>query len=482
MRGELGTRKFSWDANRVEATVSLIRQSRTIEEVVQRVSAHFRWPISYATICSILRRYGQPTVGSLLLPPSDPLPREGAPPAPNPDFVTFQPDPPPLPPASPFSSTVSPPRRTAEDLPPLDWDEDESATQPREFEEERPSQVDVLLEEQNAQTERQRDKKTIGDLLDQLRQARSRQAFIDAASSYRATPKILAREKETTTLRELTAVVLASDWHVEEPVDPEAVAGRNAYNLTIADARVERFFRGIIWHITHHRASDRLLIRDLVLWLGGDFCSGFIHPELVESNLLSPTETVRWLLPRLRNGIATLLDHLDLDHIEIPCSYGNHGRTTDKPRISTGYANSYEWLMYHSLADEFKHEPRVHFEITNSPHQYVEVYGKTLHFHHGDDVKYMGGVGGLGIPLLKAVPLWERVKAADVHCIGHHHTFTDYGRIVVNGSLIGFGPYSQRIRAPFEPPQQAIFYMDSKRGKCMTSAIWVDKDSDLELA
>jgi hypothetical protein len=132
--------------------------------------------------------------------------------------------------------------------------------------------------------------------------------------------------------------------------------------------------------------------------------------------------------------------------------------------------------MYHSLADEFRREKRIHFEITNSSHQYVKIYNWTLHFHHGDDVRYQGGVGGIGIPLLKAVPMWDLVQRSDVHNIGHWHQLRDYGRAVVNGSLIGFGPYAQRIRAEFEPPQQAMYYIDSKRGKTMLTHLWVSEN------
>lgn len=321
--------------------------------------------------------------------------------------------------------------------------------------------------------ESSREKSQIKLLVDELRQARARQSFIDELADNKTPPKIIPREKNSG-IRELTAVVLASDWHVEEPVLPESVAYRNEYNLVIAEQRIERFFNGIIWNIEHQRASGRLAINDLVLWLGGDFMSGHIHPELVESSQLSPTEASLWLKPRICDGIFSLLKRLDLAHVEIPCSFGNHGRTTDKPRISTGYANSFEWLMYHSIKDEFKNEKQVHFEITGSPHQYVNVYDRILHFHHGDDIKYQGGVGGLTIPLMKAIPAWDLVKRADIHNIGHFHTLTDFNRAVVNGSLIGYGPYSQRIRAAFEDPTQAMYYVDKVRGKCMTTALWVE--------
>jgi hypothetical protein len=322
--------------------------------------------------------------------------------------------------------------------------------------------------------EKARLKRQVAQLVDQLREARARQAFLDEVGKFREPPRILPREK-TSGIREMTPVVLCSDWHVEEPVDPESVAFRNAYDLDIADKRIKRMFDAIIWNVEHHRASGRIAMRDMVLWLGGDLITGGIHEDLTEVTPLSPTEAVLWLLPRLQDGIATVVDRLGLEHLEIPASFGNHGRLTKKPRVALGYANNIEWLAYHQLAANFRHDPRIHFEITNSAHQYVEVYGRTLHFHHGDSLNYQGGVGGLGIPVLKAVNAWDRVREADVHCLGHFHQLRDYGRAVVNGSLIGYGPYSQWIKADFEEPAQAMFYVDRERGKALVTSLWVSE-------
>lgn len=333
------------------------------------------------------------------------------------------------------------------------------------------------IEAQEKREQESAERQHVDAIVAEVRELRARQAFLDKIHMRHGPPKILPREKGSG-LRELTAVVLASDWHVEEPVDPVSIAYRNEYNLEIAERRIGKFFEAVIWNVEHHRADGHLQIRDLVLWLGGDLMSGYIHEELLEGNLLSPTETVVWLIPILRNGILTLLERLKLESITIPCSFGNHGRTSAKPRISTAYANSYEWLMYHALADSMRTDSRVRFEITNSAHQYTEVYGRVIHMHHGDDVKYSGGVGGLGIPLLKAVPMWDLVKKADVHCIGHWHQLRDYGRAVVNGSLIGYNAFAQRIRAEFEPPQQVMFFMDSARGKCLLTNLWVDSSEE----
>ncbi len=328
-----------------------------------------------------------------------------------------------------------------------------------------------LVAEREASLLKARDARAVTNLADEVRELRARQRFIDQIGSAKLMPHVVPRER--TSVREMTAVVLASDWHVEERVDPEAVAGRNEYDLAIASDRVDRFFQAVAWHIEHQRGSGKIAINDLVLWLGGDLMTGYIHEELVESNQLSPTQTILWLLPRLEAGVRGLLERLDLASVTIPCSYGNHGRTTPKSRVSTGFANSYEWLMYHDLAARLKDEKRVRFEITASAHQYVRVYDQVIHFHHGDSLKYAGGVGGIAIPLLKAVPMWDREVQADIHCIGHFHQLRDFGRAVVNGSLIGWNPYAQSIRAEFEPPQQAMFYVDSRRGKVMHTPLWV---------
>lgn len=330
----------------------------------------------------------------------------------------------------------------------------------------------VQYEQRKAASE---ERSHVKQLIEQVRELRARQEFLDAVNAPH-TPHQIPRRERQSGHREMTAAALASDWHVEETVEAESVAGRNAYNLDVADLRIDKFFDAIIWNVQHNRASQQVLIRDLILWLGGDLITGYIHEELVETNALSPTETVRWLLPRLYEGIERLLAELDLASIVVPCSYGNHGRTTLKSRVQSGYANSFEWLMYHSLADMFRAagETRVVFEITASAHQYIQAYEFTLHFHHGDSLTYKGGVGGLAIPLLKAVPAWDSIRYAHYHHIGHFHQLSDFGRAVVNGSLIGYGPYSQSIRASFEVPQQAFYLLDSKRGKCIVTPLWVN--------
>lgn len=257
------------------------------------------------------------------------------------------------------------------------------------------------------------------------------------------------------------------------------MSGRNSYNLGIAEQRVGRFFAGTEWLVGLNR--NAFSIRDLVLWLGGDLISGFIHEELLESNALSPIESILKLRDWLIDGIEGLLRDKLLERIIIPCSYGNHGRTGLKKKVATGAANSYEWLLYNILERHFATEPRVTFAIARGEHQYLDVYGWQLHFTHADSVNYGGGVGGITIPLNKAIAGWNTVRRADLHHGGHFHQLLWLRDAVMNGSLIGYSPFAYHVKAAYEEPQQAFYVLDAKRGRSITAPIWV-RDAESESA
>ena len=245
----------------------------------------------------------------------------------------------------------------------------------------------------------------------------------------------------------------------------------NEYNPAIAERSIARFFAGYRWLIDFHRSAFQ--IRDVVLWLGGDLMSGHIHEELKEHTATPPIETLLWLRPRLAAGIDSLLADPKIERISIPCSYGNHGRNTVKPFRALGATHSYEWLLYQWLASIYEGNPRVQFLADRSAHQYMHVYEWDLHFHHGDETNYQGGVGGVTIPLSKSVAQWDKAKRCHYHHFGHWHQYIDVGRMTVNGSVIGYNAYAMSIKAEPEPPQQAFYILDSKRGKTCKCPIWV---------
>ena len=273
---------------------------------------------------------------------------------------------------------------------------------------------------------------------------------------------------------EAMAWVCLSDIHVEEPVDPRKVGGRNRYNVEIAKDAIQQVFENGL-RLAQIQESGVTIPR-LGLFLGGDGFSGTIHDDLAEGNQLSTVDAVLTLLAAYERGIRTWLQNSPAA-ITVVCTYGNHGRLTDKMRVLTARETSLEWLLYRVLAHRFEAEPRVTWAISEGYHQRLDVYGVRLRFHHGDSIKYAGGMGGITIPVNKAIASWNIAEPADLDVFGHFHQFFDGGRFICNGSVIGYAPYSVRIKAPYEPPQQAFFLIDSKwRRKTIVAPILLKRE------
>lgn len=262
---------------------------------------------------------------------------------------------------------------------------------------------------------------------------------------------------------EAVPIIQLSDWHFEERVDSHTINGLNEYNLDIAAFRWDKCIQNSMKLVHKERQSSD--IGQLVLWLGGDFITGYIHEELEESNYLSPIQAIMFAKDKIISAIKFYLDNGKFRKITIPCNFGNHGRTHKKPRFSTGYKNSYEWMLFKEIESYFSSEKRVEFVIPNGLFAYIEVMGKVCRFWHGDSIKYGGGIGGLTIPLIKAIHKYDEQTEAHYNFMGHYHSLQQATRnCIVNGSGIGFNAYAQRIGASPEEPMQGFNLIDSKYG------------------
>jgi len=205
----------------------------------------------------------------------------------------------------------------------------------------------------------------------------------------------------------------------------------------------------------------------MVLWLGGDLITGYLRDENLQNNLLSPPQAIATLHNWIYPGIQHLLERAELERLRIICNSGNHGRLTEKMTYSTREANSIEWLLYVGLKRELEKDPRISFELPQGLHTYIQIYEWMYRFCHGDEVNYQGGVGGIMIPITKAIMRWDTVIQAAVTCMGHFHSYHDLPYLVVNSSLIGYNAYALGKGMRYEEPAQAFYLVDSKRGKCM---------------
>jgi hypothetical protein len=279
------------------------------------------------------------------------------------------------------------------------------------------------------------------------------------------------QKKSTKGIHEATAISVLSDVHAEEYVDPNTVNQLNSYNLDICKNRLSSFFERTLRLIEIQR--NGVNINTLVIPLLGDLISGYIHEELVENNQLSPTEALLFVYDLVISGINFIVKEGKLKKIIIPCCDGNHGRTTDKIRVSTRYSNSYEWLMFGFLKKYYENSDVVEVIISNSYHLYLNIYDFPIRLHHGDSIAYGGGVGGITIPVNKAINEWNKSTKAYLDVFGHFHTLIWGSNFISNGSLIGYNPYALKIKAAYEKPQQAFFLIDETRGRTIQCPIFV---------
>ena len=151
------------------------------------------------------------------------------------------------------------------------------------------------------------------------------------------------------------------------------------------------------------------------------------------------------------------------------------GNTTIKKRFSTSHKNSYEWMMYKTIEKVYRSNSKVKFIVENGYHTYLPVYpGFTIRFHHGDNIRYAGGVGGITIPVNKAIAQWERSRHADLDIFGHfHQQMMDCGSFVSNGSLIGWNAFAIAIKAAYDIPRQSFLVIDQEKGKICDWPIFV---------
>ncbi len=188
--------------------------------------------------------------------------------------------------------------------------------------------------------------------------------------------------------------------------------------------------------------------------------SGARAVVVASSNGLAATELAMKLM---RRGIDFMLKESDLRHILIPTNHGNHGRSTAKKRQSNSHLNSFEWMLYRLLEDHYADEDRVSFQVANGYHNVVDLYGVKIRFHHGDELSYNSGVGGITVPLYRRIGRQAAGgQRVDLDVIGHFHQLGFPKLAVTNGSLIGWNAYAENKGLGYEPAQQGSFVVDAK--------------------
>lgn len=271
-----------------------------------------------------------------------------------------------------------------------------------------------------------------------------------------------------------TLVLMLSDLHLDEIVEPEEVDGLNAYNRAIARMRMERWVQNVVKIARHHLAGIKY--DGCVLLLGGDTFSGDIHEELKETN----EDTLLGSLLYWAEHLASAVDALagEFKHVHVAAVAGNHGRTTRKPRAKMRARTNFDWLLAKMLERHFTSDKRVTFQIPEGTDALVAIYDSHHLLTHGDQTQGGGSIGGIYPPIMrmrarKAQRYLATGKSFDTLWLGHWHQYLPSPSMVVNGSTKGYDEYAYVCNFSYEPPQQALAIVVPDKGITIQAPIFV---------
>lgn len=279
-------------------------------------------------------------------------------------------------------------------------------------------------------------------------------------------PKFLSQKVKTKAHTALLGTT-QSDQHFDEVIDPDTIHGLNAYNRTIAQRRLERYYERFV-HIAKHYWTG-VTYTGIVMGLGGDGLSGDIH-ELKETNDDTSLSGMFHWAERIASGVEYVLDEFPDCAIYVPCIYGNHPRLTDRPAAKRAARNNLDWGMFQLLALHFKDNDRVSLDITEGMGVRYDMHGVRFLYSHGDVPRSTGGGGVGGIwPTIKrnrgkVLDQWSH-DPFDIWQIHHYHTRIPCADgLAVNGSCKGPDEWSMRMGFKPEPAQQSMWTVTPEHG------------------
>lgn len=289
---------------------------------------------------------------------------------------------------------------------------------------------------------------------------------------------IIADETNVKTDREMP-IAIWSDWHVGEYVDPKQVNGVNEFDLEIAKKRVRRLVESTIHICYDHRKNPSY--KGIIINLAGDFISGDIHQELIETNEFSSLPAMMHCFDLMVWALTAMADRFE--RVFCPCTFGNHGRNTHKPQHKNAAYQNFDWLMYQLLDRHFKNDPRITFYIPTQVDAQYEAYGIRFMLTHGDNLGTSGGdgiIGALG-PIMRGDSKTRNANAAmnadyDVILMGHWHQYLEMPGAIgfVNGCLIGYNEYAKNRRFRYQRPTQTLFFVHTKHGITFRTPVYCD--------
>ncbi len=269
-------------------------------------------------------------------------------------------------------------------------------------------------------------------------------------------------------------VLLLSDLHAGEVVDPDKVLGMNAYNWEIMLARLARTRDRLLSHLQHAPWT----VRKLHIFMLGDNLSGAHHEDLAWTNEMTDAEALVQLAEDMAAWVSDVAQHFP--HVSIAGVPGNHPRRNKKPSPKLA-ANNDDWALYHIMRLLHRDSPTIDFSIKRGDFNTAMVCDRwRFLLMHGDGIRSsMPGVPWGGV-VRRVTTLQQQFQAGgmpiDYVTLGHFHTRNALEGVGVetytNASLKGLDEHSLKQFGSGRPPSQVLLKVHPSHG--VTDMSYID--------
>jgi hypothetical protein len=254
-------------------------------------------------------------------------------------------------------------------------------------------------------------------------------------------------------------LLVLSDFHGGENVDPDAVNGLNNYSWDIMEQRTQEVIDALI---SHKQYSPPLSGIDVVIV--GDQCSGSNHQELAETNDIPLAEQ------GVKMGFlqGEILESIAPHYQEVYCTgvVGNHPRLTKLPAAKRIHDNM-DYVSYRIAQEYVKNFDNITMEVPTSAATFHEIAGKTLYVWHGDGIRSsMPGVPWGGVMRrTNEIRRAHNNRHIDGWILGHFHQANVMHDLMIfmNGSLKGVDEWTLKQFGGGGLPAQLLLTFDEKR-------------------
>lgn len=291
-----------------------------------------------------------------------------------------------------------------------------------------------------------------------------------AASQIGYTPVSYVPPSSPKTMEPHEMVLVISDAHYGEPVNPAEVPAGWAYDMDICERRMEEIFRRTI----AMGEAKGYPIQKLHIAVIGDMLSGDIHEELARTNLdVMASLSIKMGQILYRMGQRFCAHFPEVHMFVIP---GNHSRIMRKPNQKQKNKDNWEYTMglhIEAMQRDFT------MDLPLTPHYFYEVFDKLICFEHGDNQG-----GGLSPASLtkridgaREMALADKGRIHDYHVMGHYHRHLvhthGHTELIINGAIKGPDEFSTNRLAALNPPEQTILIFHPKQGLVATERIYL---------